>query len=177
MSPQPAPLPVDASDAQASPTLRRALRRLESADAAGDGEAWTRAVAQVAWCYQAAGDPERAEWHLRQGLRRARKLGRPAACLDALCDMSSAALAAAVQHDVAGEADLARRARDRLRDYCFEAARLAMEAGAPPLQAAVLMRLADLLYLCGDRDDARALQQRAQQLLHDDIGATAAGPL
>lgn len=174
MSPTQVPSPTQPADALPSPTLRRALRTLESADAAGDGEAWNRAVAQVAWCYQAAGDPEQAEWHLRQGLRRARALGQHDGALLALCDMASAALAAAVQHDVASEPERARRARDRLRDYCFEAAQLAVEVGTPALQAAVLMRLADLLYLCGDREDARSLQQRAQRLLHDETAVDAA---
>ena len=166
-------LPVaDTAEADISPSLRHALRMLESADAAGDGEAWSRAVSQVAWCYQAAGDPERAEWHLRQGLQRARALGRPQACLDALCDMASAALGAAIRHEATGESRLAHRARERLRDYSFEAARLVADIAAPALQAAVLMRLSDLLYLCGDTEDARALQQRAQRLLADTDAAT-----
>jgi hypothetical protein len=86
--------------------------------------------------------------------------------------MASAALAVAIRHDATGESRLAHRARERLRDYSFEAARLVAEAAAPALQAAVLMRLSDLLYLCGDTEDARALQQRARRLLADTDAAT-----
>jgi hypothetical protein len=91
---------------------------------------------KVADSYQALGDPERAEWHLQQGLRRARLQGRADVGLQALFDMASAALAAAVRHDDHGDLRLAHRARDRVRDYSFEAVRVVADVGALPAQAA-----------------------------------------
>jgi len=157
------------------PSLRLALRSLESADASGDGDGWNRALAEVAHCYLAVGDPARAEWHLRQGLRRARTLGQTATSLEVLCEMASAALAVAVRHEHLGEARLAHVARERVRDYSFEAVRLLGSTGTHALQAAVLMRLGDLLELCGDNDDAQALHARALRLLQREAPAAAAG--
>jgi hypothetical protein len=146
-------------------SLRLALRSLESADAAGDSDGWSRALAQVAHCYQAAGDPAQAEWHLRQGLRRARTLGQNEASLEVLCEMASTALAVAVRHENLGESHLAHVARERVRDYSFEAVRLLGTTGTHALQAAVLMHLGDLLERCGDADDAQAMHGRALRLL------------
>jgi len=147
------------------PSLRLALRSLESADASGDRDGWNRALAEVAHCYQAVGDPERAEWHLRQGLRRARTLGQSETSLEVLCEMASAALAVAVRQEHLGEVHLAHVARERVRDYSFEAIRLLGTTGTHALQAAVLIRLGDLLERCGDTDDAQALHARALRLL------------
>jgi hypothetical protein len=146
-------------------SLRQALRSLEKADVRGDGAAWTRALVQVADGYQAAGDPAGAEWHLEQGLRRAHRCGQSETRLQVLCELASAALAAAVRHDDLGEDRLAHIARERVRDHCFEAMRQLSCAAEPTLQAAVLMRLADLLELCGDADDALALHTRALGVL------------
>lgn len=158
----------------APPSLRLALRSLESADVSGDGDGWNRALAEVAHCYQAAGDPAQAEWHLRQGLRRARTLGQSDTSLEVLCEMASAALAVATRHEALGEARLAHVARDRVRDYSFEALRLLGSTGSHTLQAAVLMRLGDLLELCGDADDAQGLHARALRLLQREAPAPAA---
>jgi hypothetical protein len=147
------------------PSLRLALRSLESADASGDGDGWNRALTEVAHCYQAAGDPAQAEWHLRQGLRRARTLGQCETTLELLCEMASAALAVSIRHARLGESHLAHVARERVRDYSFEAIRLLAGIGSHTLQAAALLRLSDLLERCGDTDDAHALHTRALRLL------------
>jgi len=170
MDPAHLPAPAATEPALSSdstpPSLRLALRSLESADASGDSDGWNRALAEVAHCYQAAGDPAQAEWHLRQGLRRARTLGQREMGLEVLCEMASAALAVAIRHEHLGETHLAHVARERVRDYSFEAVRLLGSTGTNALHAAVLMRLGDLLERCGDADDAQAMHERALRLLH-----------
>ena len=79
--------------------------------------------------------------------------------------MAGAALAVAVRHASLGELHSAHVARERVRDYSFEAVRLLGSTSSHSLQAAVLMRLSDLLERCGDADDAQALHTRALRLL------------
>ena len=46
------------------------------------------ALAQVGRCYRRMGDGATAEWYLQQGLRKARTLCAPEACIELLCDLA-----------------------------------------------------------------------------------------
>jgi hypothetical protein len=126
------------------------------------------AFAEVATCFERMGDLAQCEWYLQQALRWARELDDAEALLETLCDLAHAACALGRDLAAKGQPEESRVALERSRDHCFEGVRLAAAVADRRLQAAVLMRLAMVLELCGDHADARALQQTGLELVGDD---------
>jgi tetratricopeptide (TPR) repeat protein len=156
-------LPRASTASPALEALIQALRRLDDAEALDQPATLVLALAQVGRCYRALGEGATAEWYLQQGLRKARALAAPEACIELLCDLAELLCAVADENENA-EHRGGHAARERARDHGFEATQLAGEAGDPAWEMSVLLRVGAVFERCGDMDDALALRARAVDL-------------
>ncbi len=151
--------------------LRRALARLDEAEAGGRPFEMTQALAAVARSYRDLRAMASAEATFAMALRWAHACGGTDEAVDLRCEMAETAVRCLLELEPApGEDRLASRAerraaRERARDHAFEAARLAPSVADPAWEVRVLLRISDVLEQCGDRDDAVLLQTRALRLM------------
>ncbi|MEF7614365.1 hypothetical protein V4F39_10635 [Aquincola sp. MAHUQ-54] len=168
----PCPVPrhraLDVQPGRARDALAEALRQLDEAEQQDQPAIHALALAQVGRCYRRMGDGGTAEWYLQQGLRKARTLCAPEACIELLCDLAElvSILATELTRD---EPRGAHAVRERARDHGYEAAQMAGLVGDWEWEAAVLQRISRVLERCGDREDAEALRQRAATLQAQDL--------
>ncbi len=155
-------------------TLRDATVALDAAEAAGEPAALSQALAHVSRCHHAIGALAEAVWYAKRGLELARSLSAVDASVDALCDLAELSLERAALLDEQGEPRGAYRLRDTARDYCFEAAQLALRSADQQWEITVLMRVSDLFDRLGDHDDAVAMQCRAVELMTETARADCA---
>lgn len=150
-------------ESDARQALAAAMARLDQAEWREDRRETATARLQAAGCYRRLGDDEAAEALLRQALADARRADATDLMVLAMCAYAETACARA---DALGTDDPAARrsARERARDGAFEAALLALRAGTEAWVVAALQRMAQVLCLCGDHDDAATLQARAQSI-------------
>lgn len=144
--------------------LCAAAAALDAAEQRAHPDEMVEALTRVARCYRAAGVLGPAESGLAMALRWARRHGAAAPCVDLLSELAETA--AALADSLAAEDPAAARAAlERARDHVFDASTRVPALSDPACQRAALMRLSDALERCGDHDDARELQARAQRLL------------
>ena len=115
--------------------LRRAAAALDAAEAGGQPQAVSLALARMAACYRSVREMASAESHYEEALRWARSGGSTDQVVDLLCDL------------------------------CETAAAVAGQVADPEWEASVLLRISDVLDRCGDHDDAAQLQVRALRLM------------
>jgi predicted transcriptional regulator len=153
---------------RARDALADALHQLHDAERQDQPAILALALAQVGRCYRRLGDGATAEWYLQQGLRKARTMGAPEACIELLCDLAElvSILATEIARD---EPRAAHAIRERARDHGYEATQMAGLAGDWEWEAAVLQRVSRVLERCGDSEDAEALRQRAAALQARDL--------
>lgn len=157
-------------------TLREATVALDTAEAAGEPAALSQALAHLGRCHHRIGALAEAVWYAKRGLELARSLSAVDASVDALCDLAALSLERADLLDVQGEPRGAYRLRDTARDYCFEAAKLALRSADQQWEITVLMRVSDLFDRLGDHDDAVAMQCRAVELMTQTARAESSAP-
>lgn len=159
--------------------LRRALTRLDAAEARAQPYEMTQALAGVARSYRDLRAMASAEATFGAALSWAHACGSADQTVDLHCEMAETAvrqmlaLAAEQGDDPHTDRAARRAARERARDHAFEAARLAPTVADAAWEVRVLLRVSDVLVLCGDRDDAVLLQTRALRLLSGQPGNTA----
>ena len=144
--------------------LEQAMRALDLAEQSGHAASLSLAHAEVARCHRAMGLLEPAAWYLQQALSWSRLLGAVDTSIDLLCELADISIARLTNM---GPMESSRRQLmlDKARDQAFEAAELARQCADPHWEVNVLMRVSETLNLCGDHDDALALQCRALQLI------------
>lgn len=152
------------TDALLCQALDHAMRALDRAEEAGHAAALSLAFAEVARCHRAMGLLEPAEWYLQQALKWARMLGAVDSSIDLLCELADIAVSRAAKM-APQEARRAHMALELARDHAYEASELARQCADPHWEVNVLMRVSETLNLCGDHDDALALQCRALHLI------------
>lgn len=166
MSPAPLfqePIATDV-DALLCQALDHAVRELDQAEQSAHPASLSLAYAEVARCHRAMGLLEPAAWYLQQALSWARMLGAADSSIDLLCELADIAVTRAAGMDTQ-EVRRCHAALERARDYAYEAAELARQCADPHWEVNVLMRVSETLNLCGDHDDALALQCRALHLI------------
>jgi len=146
--------------------LCEAVRALDEAEGRMQPAALSQAMAQVGRCYRGIGALSQAEWYLLQALRWGHALGSVDFMVELFCDLAEVAVQRSTE--MTDEPGACHAAQERARDHCFEAMRLANRVADPHWEVNLLIRIADVLDRCGDRDDALALQQRALQLMVKD---------
>lgn len=144
--------------------LRRAAAALDAAEAGGQPQAVSLALARMAACYRSVREMASAEIHYEAALRWARSGGSTDQVVDLLCDLGETAAAVAETLE-SQQPDRGRAARERARDRIFEATTLVGQVADPEWEASVLLRISDVLDRCGDHDDAVQLQVRALRLM------------
>lgn len=159
---RPEPVPVRRPEGAARDVLRAAIAHLDEAEHAGCPRQLTLAQIRVAGCYRTIGALTVAEESLRQALRTARAGGSNELVVDVLCRLAETACAIAEQRRDT-DAAAARAARDRARDEAFEASALVYRSIEAAWAVGALLRIGDVLNLCGDHEDAAALKERARQ--------------
>ena len=147
--------------------LRDATAALDAAETIGEPARLSQALAQVSRSHHRLGALSEAVWYAKRGLELARNLSAVDASVDALCDLAGLSLERADLLDEQDEPRGAYRLRDTARDYCFEAARLALRSADQQWEITVLMRVSDLFDRLGDHDDAVAMQCRAVELMNE----------
>ena len=130
--------------------LRRAAAALDAAEAGGQPQAVSLALARMAACYRS--------------VREMASGGSTDQVVDLLCDLCETAAAVAETLE-SQQPDRGRAARERARDRIFEATTLVGQVADPEWEASVLLRISDVLDRCGDHDDAVQLQVRALRLM------------
>lgn len=168
----PCPVPrhraLEVLPGRARDALADALHQLDEAELQDQPAILALALAQVGRCYRRMGDGATAEWYLQQGLRKARTLCAPEACIELLCDLAElvSILATEICRD---DPRGAHAVRERARDHGYEAAQMVSLMGDWEWEAAVLQRVSCVLDRCGDADDAAALRERAGMLRARDL--------
>ena len=160
-------------DETARESLRQAAAALDAAEAGGQAHRISLALAGVAVCYRGLRAVASAEAYFEAALRWARSTGATDEVVGLLCELCETT----VQLSQAQEAmrrGQGRAARERTRDHAFEATTLAGRVSDPHWEAAVLLRVSDVLDRCGDHDDAALLQTRALRLMAGTLRAGAA---
>ncbi len=155
--------------------LRDAAVALDAAELAGEPGQLSQALAQVSRGHHRLGALSEAVWYAKRGLELARNLSAVDASVDALCDLAGLSLERAALLDEQDEPRGAYRLRDTARDYCFEAAHLALRSADQQWEITVLMRVSDLFDRLGDHDDAVAMQCRAVELMNESVRVDAIG--
>ena len=155
--------------------LRDATAALDAAEAAGEPGRLSQALAQVSRSHHRLGALSEAVWYAKRGLELARNLSAVDASVDALCDLAALSLERAALLEAQDEPRGAYRLRDTARDYCFEAAHLALRSADQQWEITVLMRVSDLFDRLGDHDDAVAMQCRAVELMTESAHAPGTG--
>lgn len=151
--------------------LRDATAALDAAEAAGEPGQLSQALAQVSRSHHRIGALSEAVWYAKRGLELARNLSAVDASVDALCDLAALSLERAALLEAQDEPRGAHRLCDTARDYCFEAAHLALRSADQQWEITVLMRVSDLFDRLGDHDDAVAMQCRAVELMSESARA------
>jgi hypothetical protein len=170
----PSILPPLLPSSPAHELLAQATRALDAAEQRNQPATLALSLAQVGRCYRGLGELASAEWYLQKGLRWARTLGAPDACIELLCDLAEVAvLLAEAQQDE----EEARVMREHARDHGFEATQLAHHAADPEWEMAVLLRVSEVLDRCGDHEDSIALQCRVLNLITGQQLTTPASPV
>lgn len=157
--------PAHLPEGPARDALCQAAALLDIAEITGQPFAMCEALAQMGRCYRGLGVHDAAETAFAQALRWSHLTGSADMAADLLCDLAEVA---ADQADAAEESDdpaCQRAARERARDHAFAAAQAAANATDSDWEAHALMRVSSVLERCGDRSDARSLQQRARRLI------------
>ena len=151
-------------DETARESLRKAAAALDAAEAGGQPQQISRALARVATCHRSLRALSSAEAYFAAALRWARCAGATDLVVDLLCELceTTVQLAQAQEAVRLGEG---RAARERTRDHAFEAITLAGRVSDPGWEATALLRVSDVLDRCGDHDDAALLQTRALRLM------------
>lgn len=147
--------------------LLSALRGFEAAEMAGDEDAWCASLVSLAHAYADAGEADEAIALLDQGVRRTQHDDFGESGLGMLCDMAELASSIAGRHRADGREDPARDAREHSRHCAFEAMRQVSKAVDPQLQAAVILRAADVLETIGEDEDALVFRRSAMAQLWD----------
>lgn len=148
--------------------LLSALRGFEAAEMNGDEDQWCEALVQLAHAYAGAGEPEEALALLDRGVQRSQQLESGESGLGMLCDMAELAssIAGAGEPD-SGADSAARLARERSRGCAFEAMRQVARVDDAQLQAAVILRAADVLETLGEDEEALVFRRSAMAQLWD----------
>lgn len=160
-------------DETARESLRQAAAALDVAEAGGQPQQISRALAHLAACYRSLEAMASAEAYLEAALRWARSAGATDPVVDLLCELCETAVQLSRAQEAVRPGD-GRAARERTRDHAFEAATLAGRVSDPDWEATVLLRISDVLDRCGDHDDAALLQTRALRLMSGTLRASAA---
>ena len=147
--------------------LLSALRGFEAAEMAGDEAQWCEALVQLAHAYAGAGEPEEALALLDRGVQRSQALSSGESGLGMLCDMAELASSLAGTPDEGDGSEAARAARERSRGCAFEAMRQVARVDDAQLQAAVILRAADVLETLGEDEDALVFRRSAMAQLWD----------
>jgi hypothetical protein len=148
--------------------LRVAAARLDDAELRCRPHEMSLALAQMARCYRGCGALPSAEACLVSALRWARPAGGIDQLVDLICELAEVA-ATIAERDEAEQEGAGRAARERARDYAFDASTLAGRVADAGWEASALLRISEVLDRCGDRDDAVLLQTRALRLLHGSL--------
>jgi len=151
-------------DETARDALRRAADELDAAEAGGQSQQISRALARVAACYRALSAMTSAEAYYEAALRWARNVGTTDQVVDLLCELCETTVQLS-QAQEGQRVGAGRAARERTRDNAFEAITLAGRVADPGWEATALLRISDVLDRCGDHDDAALLQTRALCLM------------
>lgn len=144
--------------------LRAALVRLEIAEAGAHAYERAAALAGVGRCYRRLNALRTAEDTLQQALRWAHASRMQDLEVDLLCELAECACLLAEQLGAA-EFRGSHAARERARDFAFEASVLARRVADPQWERSTLLRISDVLSRCGDHDDAAGLASRALGLM------------
>ena len=155
---------ADRSDRPAREALRHAADRLDRAEQAGRPLAVCAALARLGRCYRGVGAHDAAASAFAQALRWSRQAGSTQTATALLCSLAEMAAERAVEAARLGRPEARRIAFERARDHAFAAAQVASAADGADWARPAVLRASRLLERCGDSIDARALQQRAQQL-------------
>lgn len=147
--------------------LMSALRGFEAAEMSGDEDAWCASLVQLAHAYAGAGESGEVIALLEHGVRRTQKSDFGESGLGMLCDMAELASGIADQHRQLGLDEPARDAREQSRSCAFEAMRQVARVEDPHLQAAVILRAADVLETLGEDEDAMVFRRSAMAQLWD----------
>lgn len=152
------PLPI--ADEATRDALRRACAELDAAEQAPRPQPMCRALTELARCYARLGAVASAEACYQQALAWGRTAGAADLVVELLCEQAEASARAANGED-AEQAGRGHALRERARDQAFEAGTLAATLADASCEAMWLLRVSDVLLLCGDRDDALLVQARA----------------
>ena len=151
--------------------LRVAAARLDDAELRCRPHEMSLALSQMARCYRVVGALPSAEACLVSALRWARPAGGIDQLVDLMCELAEVAATIAEAHE-AEQPGAGRSARERARDYAFDASTLAGRVADADWEIKVLLRISEVLERCGDRDDAVLLQTRALRLMHGSVVGT-----
>ena len=151
-------------DEPAREALCQATAALDAAEQRGQAVEISQALARVATCYRSLRALASAEACFEMALRWVRPAGGTDPIVDLLCELAETAVHRALEQEAGRRGD-GRAARERARDHAFEAATRAGGVADPGWEAAVLLRISDVLDRCGDHDDAALLQTRALRLM------------
>jgi tetratricopeptide (TPR) repeat protein len=151
-------------DEPAHVALRDAAADLQAATLRSHPIQMSAALMQMARCYAELKAFASAMTCFQQALRWARVAGCTDHTVDLLCEMctTSADLAQALDAQRPGSGH---PARERAREYAFEASALASRVADAGWEVKVLLRISDIHDRCGDHDDAVLLQTRALRLM------------
>jgi tetratricopeptide (TPR) repeat protein len=151
-------------DDPAQAALRGAAAAVEAAALRGHPIQMSAALMQLARCYAELNAHTAAVTSYQQALRWARAAGCTDHTVDLLCELCSAStdLAQALDAQRPGSGH---PARERAREYAFEASALASRVADAGWEVKVLLRISDMHDRCGDHDDAVLLQSRALRLM------------
>jgi hypothetical protein len=145
--------------------LLSALRGFEAAEMAGDEEAWCASLVGLAHAYADAGEEDEAIALLDRGVQRTRCDDFGESGLGMLCDMAELASSIADRRRAGGGEDPARSAREQSRSCAIEAMRQVSRVVDPQLQAAVILRAADVLETLGEDEEALVFRRSAMAQL------------
>jgi len=165
-------------DAHAREALTSATLALSRAEQGCSVVSRSLALAQLGRCYRGLGEVATAQCYLEQALHWAVASQLTDLRVDLLCDLA---------HTAAQHADLlclsqperpalARAARAQAHSYAFDATVLATRVSDSGWEAAVLLRISEVLDRCGDHEGAAKLQTRAWRLKSGRLAGGAPNP-
>jgi len=158
------------ADSPARQAARAALKAVDAARDHGHPIVLCEALTDAARCLAALHAYTQSDDYLTQALHWAGVLQSADLRADLMCALAEVACNEAdlslARHDATPDARAGReRARERGRDWAFQAAALAHRTSDPTWEMKVLLRASDVLERGGDHDDAVRLQTRAMALL------------
>ena len=131
-------------DEPAREALCQATAALDAAEQRGQAVEISQALARVATCYRSLRALASAEACFEMALRWVRPAGGTDPIVDLLCELAETAVQRALEQEAGRRGD-GRAARERARDHAFEAATRAGGVADPGWEAAVLLRISDVL--------------------------------